>query len=190
MESWRSSESASSRFLAPLARPAYGFPMDKQALIEQIRSQLRRTAQIARSESEAAAHEAKFGADPSEKKQDARVAIEFSNMARAQGRRVEAALAELAALEAFAPAPLPKRARIEVGAIVEVEDEDTGEGRTLFLAPAGAGITVTGPGGDGLFSVVTPKSPLGKAVLGHRVGDVVDCTVRGEPREWLISWVS
>ena len=163
--------------------------MDKLALVEQIRAQLRRTAQVARSESEAAAQEARFGADPNEKSQDARVAIEFSSLARAQGLRLQAALEELATLEQFAPPRFGERARVEIGAIVEVEDEDTGEGRTLFLAPVGAGITVTGPGGDGILSVVTPASPLGKSVIGRRVGDIVDCTVRGEPREWLISYV-
>jgi transcription elongation GreA/GreB family factor len=54
----------------------------------------------------------------------------------------------------------------------------------------GAGVTLTGPGGDGLLSVVTPASPIGKAVLGRRPGDVVDVTVDGEVREWQISFVS
>ena len=79
---------------------------------------------------------------------------------------------------------------IAVGAIVEIEDEDSGEGRTFFLAPVGAGMTMSGPGGDGVLSVVTPASPIGRAVLGRRVGDVVDITVDGEIREWQISFVS
>ena len=163
--------------------------MDKQPLIDQICAQLRRTANVARSEGEAAAHEARFGADAREKKQDARVALEYANLARAQGRRARQALDELKALEAFSPRSHGSGARVAVGALVEVEDEESGEGRTLFLAPAGAGITVTGPGGDGLISVVTPASPLGKAVIGRRVGDVVECTVRGELRQWQITWV-
>ena len=51
-------------------------------------------------------------------------------------------------------------------------------------------VVMTGPGGDGLLSVVTPASPIGRAVLGRRVGDVVDITVEGELREWQISFVS
>ena len=51
-------------------------------------------------------------------------------------------------------------------------------------------MTLTGPGGDGLLSVVTPASPIGKAVLGRRVGDVVDVVVEGEARGWQISFVS
>jgi len=89
----------------------------------------------------------------------------------------------------FRPGPLAQTAPIGVGAIVEIEDADTGEGRTFFLAPVGAGITLTGPGGDGHLSVVTPVSPIGRAVLGKKSGDVVDITVDGDIREWSITYV-
>ena len=72
---------------------------------------------------------------------------------------------------------------------MEIEDEDTGEGRTFFLAPVGAGMTLSGPDGDGHLSVVTPASPIGKAVQGKRLDDIVDVTVKGEVREWKIVWV-
>lgn len=77
-----------------------------------------------------------------------------------------------------------------MGAIVEIEDEETGEGRTFFLAPVGAGMSLTGPGGDGILSVVTPQSPIGRAVMGRYVDDVVDVMVDGDTREWRISFVS
>jgi transcription elongation GreA/GreB family factor len=67
--------------------------------------------------------------------------------------------------------------------------EDGSHGRTFFLAPAGAGVELTGPGGDGFLSVVTPSSPIGKAVLGRRVGDTVEVVVKGEPLEWAITFV-
>jgi transcription elongation GreA/GreB family factor len=38
--------------------------------------------------------------------------------------------------------------------------------------------------------VVTPQSPVGRAVLGRRVGDTVEVTVQGEPREWTITFVA
>ncbi len=46
-----------------------------------------------------------------------------------------------------------------------------------------------GPGGDGYLSVVTPSSPIGKAVLGRRAGDTVEVVVKGEPLEWAITFV-
>jgi len=45
------------------------------------------------------------------------------------------------------------------------------------------------PAGDGHLSVVTPVSPIGKAVLGRRTGEVIDVTVDGDVREWQITYV-
>lgn len=163
--------------------------MDKQQLIEQLSEQLRGTARVAGAAKEDAAHEARFGATPAEKRLDARVALEYANLARAQARRELRAQGELEVLARFSPGSFSARAPIAVGAIVEVEDEESGQGRTFFLAPAGAGITLTGPGGDGLLSVVTPASPIGRAVLGRRVGDAIEVTVKGETREWTITHV-
>jgi transcription elongation GreA/GreB family factor len=96
----------------------------------------------------------------------------------------------LAQLETWHPAPLADGGPIELGALVEIEDEDSGDGRTFFLAPVGAGIELTGPGGDGFFSVVTPTSPIGRAVRGHCVGDSIDVTVDGTTRRWEITWAA
>jgi transcription elongation GreA/GreB family factor len=60
----------------------------------------------------------------------------------------------------------------------------------VFLAPVGAGIELTMPDGDGFVTVVTPASPLGKAILGRRVGDTVEVVVKGEPREWTVTFVA
>jgi transcription elongation GreA/GreB family factor len=157
--------------------------------VDQLAERIRASIQVAMREHEAAATEAREGASPSELREDARVALEFSNLAHAQGRRASAALDDLAVLEAFS---LPKLAaddpRVAVGTIVEIEDGD--EGRTIFLAPVGAGIELTMPDGDGFVTVVTPASPLGRAVLGRHVGDSVEVVVRGEAREWTVTFVA
>lgn len=161
--------------------------MDKRPLVEQLASRLRAIAQNAERAGEVAAQEAREGASPAERRDDSRVALEYSSLAKGQAMRAERARAELAELESM---PLPKlgeRDRIVVGAIVEVEDEEGG--RTFFLAPVGAGEELTGPDGDGIILVVTPSSPVGKAVLAHRVGDSVDFVVRGETRELTITYV-
>jgi transcription elongation GreA/GreB family factor len=162
--------------------------MNKQDLVAQLASQLSATARTALGARDAAAIEAREGATPDEKREDARAAHQLQTLGGAQQRRAQKALAEVDALATFRPPT--QMSTIAVGAIVEIEDEETGEGRTFFLAPVGAGMTLSGPGGDGLLSVVTPASPIGKAVLGRRVGDVVDVVVEGEPRGWQISFVS
>jgi transcription elongation GreA/GreB family factor len=113
--------------------------------------------------------------------------MEFAGLARGQKERAGRAAAELSTLETFRPASLPARGPISVGAIVEVEDGS--QGRTFFLAPVGAGVELSVPDGDGFLSVVTPVSPIGKAVIGRRVGDTVEVMVQGEPREWTITYV-
>lgn len=161
--------------------------MDKRFLVDQLIDSLRGSAHAALHAQEAAAIEARDGTTPAEKREDARAALELGGLARTQGKRAQRAIAEADALAGFRPGPTGDA--IALGAIVEIEDADSGEGRTFFLAPVGAGVALTGPGGDGLLSVVTPASPIGRAVLGRRCGDVVDVTVEGEVREWTITWI-
>jgi transcription elongation GreA/GreB family factor len=163
--------------------------MDKKFLVDQLIAELRVSARAALSASEVAGAEVRDGATPAEKREDARAALEYGALAGAQRMRARRAQGEIDALATFRPAAWKRGAAIGTGAVVEVEDADTQQGRTFFLAPAGAGITLTGPDGDGILSVVTAASPVGRAVLGRREGDVVDVTVDGEPREWTITWV-
>jgi transcription elongation GreA/GreB family factor len=161
--------------------------MDKQFLVEQLAQRLRESASVARRASQAAAETARDGATPAEKREDARVALEFSGLAKGQTARAARVTAEISTLDVFRPAKLLPKGSISLGAIVEVEDGE--QGRTFFLAPVGAGIELTGPGGDGFLSVVTPVSPVGKAVLGKRVGDTFEVMVQDEAREWTITYV-
>ncbi len=166
--------------------------MDKKFLVEQLAERLRETAEVARKAGQAAAVEARDGATPAEKREDARVALEQGSLARGQIERAARVAAELTTLDVFHPQRLPPAAAIQLGAVVEVEVEtDDGgvQGRTFFLAPVGAGVELTGPGGDGFLSVVTPQSPIGRAVIGKKVGETVEVTVQKEVREWKITYV-
>ena len=107
------------------------------------------------------------------------------NLARGQHQREQSARAALDALQIFRPQPLGPRRTVGLGTVVELENEERGQ--TLFLAPVGAGEELAGPGGDGIFQVVTPGSPFGRAVMGKKVGDVVEVWVRGEVEEWTIT---
>jgi transcription elongation GreA/GreB family factor len=160
--------------------------MDKTELVAQLVKQLTTSARAALASRDAAAAEARDGATPDEKREDARAAHQLQSMGKAQQKRAQQALADADALATFRPAPMKPAAKIAVGAI---EDAESGEGRTFFLAPVGAGMTLSGPGGDGHLSVVTPASPIGRAVLGKITGDVVDVTVEGDVREWQITYV-
>ncbi|MCC6849888.1 MAG: GreA/GreB family elongation factor [Deltaproteobacteria bacterium] len=133
---------------------------------------------------EAAATEAREGATPAERREDARVMQENAGLARGHRARLERAVSELGLLERFRPPRFSSRSPVALGAIVEVEDG--AEGRTLFLAPAGAGLELAGPGGDGYLSVITPTSPVGRALIGRRLGDTVEVTVDDAVTDWTL----
>ncbi|MGY8738844.1 MAG: GreA/GreB family elongation factor [bacterium] len=77
---------------------------------------------------------------------------------------------------------------MNIGAIVDVriEDEVGEEERTLFFLPVGAGEELSGPGGDGFVVVVTPKSPVGSALMGARAEDSFEIVIDGRDREWTV----
>jgi transcription elongation GreA/GreB family factor len=117
----------------------------------------------------------------SESDKDTR-AIEQSYVARGQAMRVEELRAGLADVEKMASAPA---AMIASGALVTVQDEDGAEHRYL-VAPSGGGTALAG----GRVQVVTPRSPLGRALCGKRSGDDVDVNIAGKKRAFTITHVA
>lgn len=161
--------------------------MDKIALVAQLSDRLRASLATAQREAEAAAEEAREGATPNERREDSRTALEFSRLARSQSERARRMHSDLLQLDGFRPDSLPVGAAIGLGCVVEIEHEQDG-GRTIFVAPVGAGEELTGPGGDGFLSVVTPASPIGRALLGRRVGESIDVRIAGVVHEWTITF--
>lgn len=97
-------------------------------------------------------------------------AVEQSYVARGQAMRVEELRTGVAEVERMSLAPSEK---IKAGSLVVAEDADGGEKR-YFVAPAGGGTAL----GGGTVQVVTPKSPLGRALCGKEVDDEVELGAR------------
>lgn len=150
--------------------------MDKTFLVEQLGAKVREAVQQTHRTAKDAREDARSNA------------ARAVNIANGQIKRHEAAREALELLDGFRVKPLGRGEPIGLGAVVEVEDGDTG--RTLFIAPVGAGEELTGPDGDGIFQVVTPNSPFGRALMGKRQNDVVEVTIHGELTEWTISYVA
>ncbi len=104
--------------------------MDKTFLVDQLVERLRESAAVARKAGQAAEDEARNGATPAEKRENARVAMEFAGLARGQKERAARAAGELSTLETFRPPRLSAGGSVAMGAIVEVEDG--AQGRTFF----------------------------------------------------------
>ncbi|HEV8322932.1 MAG TPA: transcription elongation factor GreAB, partial [Myxococcota bacterium] len=86
--------------------------MDKGWLVAQLMERLRRSADVAAEAGEAAALEAREGATPAERREDARTALEFGGLARGQARRAQCTRDEIDVLARFRPAPLAQGARV------------------------------------------------------------------------------
>jgi transcription elongation GreA/GreB family factor len=101
--------------------------------------------------------------------------LEQSYLARGQAQRVaelEAAIAEVGALALRA---FGATERVALGALVTVEED--GREHRFFIAPQGGGTVLAGGA-----QVVTPASPLGRALLGKRVGDEIEVSLPGRLR--------
>ena len=158
-------------------------------LVRHLRDRVAETRRV-----EATAAEAAEGArSDARTREDAKAATSESRMATAHAQRRQQAEDELDTLVALVDAGLRRftqSSAVDVGAMVDVaiEDEDTGdeEQRTLLMLPVGAGIELAGPGGDGFVSVITPRSPVGRALLGARIGSTVAVTTPSGTREWTV----
>lgn len=146
---------------------------DKTALRDELLARLSRELDVLerahREVMEAATHEE---ARP-ENDKDTR-ALEQSYLARGQALRVEALREAVALCRGLSVAAA---SRVVLGAVVRVDDE--GAERTLYLAPHGGGVMLAG----GAVQVVTPSSPLGRALMGRVEGDVSEAQVSGRSRE-------
>jgi transcription elongation GreA/GreB family factor len=160
----------------------------RRFFIQQLRDRLLQTAASAGRAEHDAREAARTVATESEKKEDARVAIEFGCLAKGHRQRALAAREQAEALDTLLARVDRPPSRVQLGAIVDVATEDDRGSweRTFIVLPVGAATELEGPGGDGFVTVITPASPVGRALMGHGAGDVVDVTIRREPFEWEI----
>jgi transcription elongation GreA/GreB family factor len=145
-------------------------PALKAELIARLGADLETLERAHRATLEGATHEE---AKP-ENDKDTR-ALEQSYLARGQAGRIEELRASLAGVTAMASRDFEGQP-IALGALVTVEED--GAESTLLVAPGGGGARLA----DGAVQVVTPPSPLGRALLGKQAGDDVEVVVAGKTR--------
>jgi hypothetical protein len=157
--------------------------MDKAMLRTELVAQLTEALANAERAHRAAAEGATHTEARAENPKDTR-GLEQSYLARGQARRVAELEAGLAAVIALALRSFAPSDPIALGALVtavsfDVPDESSGRGEPLrlFIAPHGGGSVLS----HGV-QVVTPTSPLGRALLGKRLDDEVDLRLPGRQR--------
>ena len=149
--------------------------MDKAPLFAAVLAQLSRELNVLRAAAAAAREGATHEEAKPENEYDTR-ALEQSYLAGAQTARAEALGQAVNTLEHFRPPALGPDDPIRVGAAVVVDDGE--HSRHYLLCEVGGGTKVDVDGRR--WWVLTPSSPLGRALIGRRSGDVVERQVRGE----------
>jgi transcription elongation GreA/GreB family factor len=149
--------------------------LDKAGLRAELHAQLTQALETAQAAYDAAIEGATHPEARAENDKDTR-GLEQSYLARGQAQRVaelEAALADVGAmkLRAFGDGD-----PIAMSALVEVTSGD--ERRQYFVAPGGGGNVLAGD-----VQVITPASPLGRALLGKRVDDEVELKLGDKTRQ-------
>lgn len=110
--------------------------------------------------------------------------LEASYLAAGQAKRVEEIKQALALCQNLPLRAYDDQRGIEVGTLLGLEDESSRQ-QWLFLAPDAAGLKVDVVGQP--VTVITPRSPLGKSLLGKFEGDEVEILVAGARQHFTVT---
>ncbi len=147
--------------------------MHKAALIEQIRAALE-AEMAAVAASAADAHSAATHEDAKPENQYDTRGLEASYLAGAQAGRVQDLAHRINSLEFVPVKVFGPQDPIALTAVVTLDDGE--RTRRYFLAPDGGGLKVNDEQGQ-LF-VITPKSPIGRALIDKVLGDIVQVPLK------------
>jgi hypothetical protein len=171
-------------------------PADKAALKAELLAQLTAALDGAQRAHAAALEGATHSEARAENDKDTR-GLEQSYLARGQAQRVAELEAAIVMVGALALRAFAAGDPIALGALVTIDEDGGAAGaagaaadpdagpRRLFVAPHGGGSALAGG-----IQVVTPSSPLGRALLGKRVDDEVELRLPGKQRTLLVTAIA
>ena len=144
--------------------------MNKAALLAQIVATLEHDMDVLRRAAQSAYETATAEENIAENKYDT-LGLEASYLATGQARRTAEIRQALLTYQQMVLRDYDPSRGVQVSNLVTLEDEDGGQ-RRLFLGPEAAGLKIGE--GDGLVTVITPRSPLGQQLVGKKVDDEVN----------------
>ncbi|MCS3416332.1 MULTISPECIES: GreA/GreB family elongation factor [Pseudomonas] len=159
--------------------------MNKHAVHQLVLDKLAVDLDIAQRAAQTAYETATHEENIAENKYDT-LGLEASYLAAGQARRVEEIKQALTLCQNMQLRPYDEQRGIEVGALLGLVDENDRQ-QWLFLAPDGAGLKVDVVGQP--VTVITPRSPLGKSLLGKFEGDEVEILVGGARQQFAVTEV-
>lgn len=141
--------------------------IDKVTLLEGIVTALEADMEVLRRAAQTAYEAATAEENIAENKYDT-LGLEASYLATGQARRTAEIRQALLTYQQLLLRDYDPARGVQVSNLVILEDEQ-GERRRLFLGPEAAGLKIGQ--GDGLVTVITPRSPLGQQLVGMKVDD-------------------
>ena len=159
--------------------------MNKHAVHQLILEKLKVDLDIAQRAAQTAYETATHEENIAENKYDT-LGLEASYLAAGQARRVEEIRQALVLCQNLILRPYDEQQGIQIGTLLGLED-DNGNQQWLFLGPDAAGLKVYLVGQ--LITVITPRSPLGKSLLGKFEGDEVEINVAGARQQFAVTEV-
>lgn len=136
------------------------------AIIEQLQLELNTAAAASQQAHDSATHSENIAAN----KYDT-LAVEAAYLAHGQSMRIAEIKQSIALYRNFQRPTFNNGACVQLGALVCIEDEQEQQ-RRLLIGPAAGGLTIDSE--QGPVQVITPTTPLGKALMGKHVDDEVD----------------
>ncbi|MFW0756693.1 GreA/GreB family elongation factor [Pseudomonas sp. H11T01] len=159
--------------------------MNKHAVHNLILEKLKIDLDIAQRAAQTAYETATHEENIAENKYDT-LGLEASYLAAGQAKRVEEIRQALVLCQNLILRPYDEQQGIQIGTLLGLAD-DNGNQQWLFLGPDAAGLKVYLVGQ--LITVITPRSPLGKSLLGKFEGDEVEINVAGTRQQFAVTEV-
>ena len=157
--------------------------MNKKRLLNQLASELEALYQTALKAAKRAHNTATDKANIAENKYDT-LGLEAAYLAEGQAKRASECQVELEVIQKLPAIDFLPNDAIAVGALVVLVDQFETQ-KYLFLAPVAGGHNFSYEGNS--IVVITPSSPLGRALLGKYVDDEFELQVSHEQKSYLIS---
>ena len=148
-----------------------------QKIIASLDAELALLAKSARAAHEEATHEQ----SRAENKYDTR-GLEASYLARGQSRQAAETLQARAEYEALTPRAFGPGDGIDLCAVVELEGPSASA--LYFIGPRAGGTEIVHQ--KKTLLVMTPQSPLGRALLGHKQGERLVIEIGGSRNEYRV----
>jgi transcription elongation GreA/GreB family factor len=111
-------------------------------------------------------------------------ALEQSYLARGQAQRLMELKEAMTTIQLIPTGPHHQGSPCALGSIVQTEDE--GQTQTYWIASTGGGTRLA----QGSIQVVSPKSPLGRALVGSLLDDDCEVQIAGSTRTLSIVAIS